>query len=414
MDKLQKYIKIIWLSMALVLVFSLGFGVGTQSITTANGNHILNDDSGKVLNKDKKRPEFLSDDVDFGLFWDVWDILANKYVDKPISETDLFYGALNGLVNSVGDPYTVLFNPEQFSEFERELMNGEFEGIGAEIGIKNGVLTVISPLPESPAEQAGLKPGDKIIAVDGMDTSSMTLDFAVQNIRGEGGTTVTLLVMRGDNTVPFDIPITRDTIVVHSVRFEVKPFQGENIGYIKLLQFNDTVMSELDVAIAELLAQNVDKVILDMRNNPGGFLNVAVDVANEWVTNDPVVIERRGDGGERKYRAGLRSRLKGMKTIVLVNQGSASASEIVAGALQDYAFATIVGEQTFGKGSVQVIETLDDGSALKLTVSKWFTPNGRGIDEEGITPDIVVELTEDDYNNDNDPQLDKALELLAE
>lgn len=354
-------------------------------------------------------PGFLTQDTDFQLFWDAWKIIQEKYVDRPVGETELMYGAIAGLVASMGDPYSMFFDPELAEEFANEL-EGSFEGIGAEIAIKNSQLTIVAPLPGTPAEIAGLMPGDKIVAIDGYDTRGITIDYAVSIIRGEQGTDVVLTIMREDFEEPQEFTITRDRIHVDSVTWEMKKAEDKDIAYIEMVTFNDETEVDMNDAISNILNQNPDGIILDLRNNPGGFLDTAVWVASEWVAKGEVVVTESYDDQSYDYTSSGNTRLKNYKTVVLINQGSASGSEIVAGALQDYGLATLIGEQSFGKGTVQTIEPLRDGSFIKLTIAKWLTPNGVEIEGEGISPDIVVELTKEDFDADLDPQLDKALE----
>ncbi len=355
----------------------------------------------------------ISQDVDFHLFWEVWNKLKSQYVDKDkLSDKKLFYGALKGMVAAVGDPYTVFMNPQLAHEFKDDLA-GTFEGIGAEIGIKNDILTIIAPLPDMPAEKAGLRAGDKVYAIDGQSTAGISIDEAVRKIRGPKGSKVTLTIYRQGFDQTKDITITRGTIVVKSVRTERLKPDGREIFKIKITNFNDDTLDLFNRAVHDILALNPDGIILDLRNNPGGYLDTAIEVASEWIEDGTVVIEQFSPENKNEYLARGRARLKTYKTVVLVNRGSASASEIVAGALQDHGRAIIVGEQTFGKGSVQTLDSLEDGSSLKITVAKWLTPSGRCINEKGITPDVTVEYTKEDYNNDRDPQLEMAIKLLT-
>ena len=365
---------------------------------------------GKILGKYSQAPEGkLTQDVDFNLFWDVWDILKEEHVDRDqLNEKEMFYGALRGLVASLGDPYTVFMNPQIAQEFEEDLA-GTFEGIGAQIGIKNDILTIIAPLEDMPAEKAGLRAGDKVYAIDDVSTAGITIDEAVRKIRGPKDSQVTLTISRDGLDEVEDITITRGVIIVKSVKTELR---DDNIFVIKITNFNDDTMQLFNQAVQEAVKQNPAGIIFDLRNNPGGYLETAIEVASEWVEEGVIVIEKFSEERKYEYLARGRARLKDYPTVVLVNQGSASASEIVAGALQDYGKATIVGMQTFGKGSVQTLEDLKDGSSVKITVAKWLTPHGRSISEEGIAPDVEVDLTNEDYDADKDPQMDKAIELL--
>lgn len=346
--------------------------------------------------------------LDFNLFWRVWDTVKAKHISQTTDEGKLFYGALKGLVASLRDPYSIFLDPEESREFDKEL-SGSFEGIGAEIGVKQDKLVIIAPLPDSPAAKAGLTPGDYIVKINGGETAGLALDYAVSLIRGKKGTKLTLTILKNGDEETRDIEIVRDEIKVKSVTWEMK--EG-GIGYLKISQFADDTDSAFNKAVNSLLLVGAKKIILDLRSNPGGYLGSSIEVAGYFVDQGPVVIEEFSDGSKKEYPADGQATLKDFPVVVLINEGSASAAEIVAGALQDYGLATLVGETTFGKGSVQDLETFDDGSSLKLTIAKWLTPKGRAIDEQGIEPDFKVELTKEDYDNDRDPQLAKAIEIL--
>ncbi|MEI6288073.1 MAG: S41 family peptidase [bacterium] len=364
--------------------------------------------TGSIVSVDGQIPDYLKKNVDFNLFWDVWNLVKDKYYDKKIPETQLFYGALQGVVASLNDPYSVFMTPQGTNDFQDEL-SGNFEGIGAEIGLRSNLITVVSPLPDMPAIKAGLKAKDIILAINGTSTEGMTTDKAVSLIRGPKDTKVILKIYRESTRETKEITITRGTIKVQSVTWEI----ADNVAIIKMRQFNDDTVPLFDQAIVDIQKQNSLKgIILDLRNDPGGYLQSAIDVAGEWKSGDTVVSEKLRNGEETKHVSNKPARLSNYKTIVLVNEGSASASEIVAGALKDWGKATLVGAKTFGKGSVQELDNLSDGSSVKLTVAKWFTPNGSTIDQQGIMPDVKVEMKEEDYNKDKDPQLDKAKELI--
>lgn len=389
---MQKYTKTYVLFVAFIVVFSLGVLLGQY---------------------EKKEPAPVvshnGSEMDFRTFWQAWDFVEKSFVEQPVAKEDLYHGAIAGSVASLGDPYSVFLDPETSERFQRELA-GSFEGIGAEIGIKNETLTIIAPLEGTPAQQAGLLAGDMVLAVDGLDTASMNLDYAVSLIRGEKGTDVVLTVLSKGEDEVHEVTITRDTIVVESVRFEVLP---GGIAHLKLMNFNQRSDSEFQDAIRNILDQDTRGLVLDLRNNPGGYLEDAIYVASFWVKNGKMVVsERFSDGQLREYRARGRALLGQVPTVVLINEGSASGAEIVAAALQDHDLATVVGETSFGKGSVQEVKEFEDGSSLKLTVAKWLTPSGAEINGEGVAPDEEVELTREDYDNDRDPQLDRALEIL--
>lgn len=349
--------------------------------------------------------------VDFTLFWDVWSEVKKSYLKQPVDEKQLFYGAVAGIVNSLHDPYSVFFTPEETKQFESDLA-GNFEGIGAEIGMQGDQLIVVSPLEGSPAQQAGLLAGDAILSIDGKDTFDMNVSEAVSHIRGQKGTTVVLNIFRKDEKTPRDVTITRDVIHINSVTWTRDDTTG--IVHLKLNQFIDTTDQEMNDAVQKILLSQPKGIILDLRNNPGGYLVTAINVASRFIDKGVIVSEKFSDGQKKDYDTTLQPSFSGIPLVVLVNGGSASASEIVAGALQDYTRGKIIGEKTFGKGIVQNFQTLSDGSTLKITVAEWLTPKGRAIHGHGIDPDVVVTRTADDVENKRDPQFDKANELLLE
>ncbi len=390
---------------AIVLVLLIAtFGLGFVS-----GEGKLKISSGKLEINHGTQP---NGSADYSLLWDALDLLNTKYVDRPLDQQKLMYGAVQGLVAAAGDPYTVFFDPNEAKAFTEQLQ-GSFSGIGAEVGVKDDQIVVIAPLDESPAQKAGLVPDDAILKIDGTSTQGMTVDEAVSKIRGQAGTSVKLTILSKNQKSPKEITIVRAKIEIKSVKLETKEVNGKKIAVIKLSQFGDDTRGLLDKTIDSVLTGNYSGVVLDLRNNPGGYLETAVSTIANWVGPDQVAVKEIGNDKSEKdsLTAGV-ARLKGLKTVILVNGGSASASEIVAGALQDYKAATIVGEKTFGKGSVQVLQSLKGDTEIKVTIAKWFTPLRRGIDKTGLEPDIKVELTADDITNKRDPQMDKALDLL--
>jgi carboxyl-terminal processing protease len=403
----KKTIKIIIISLVIIISFFIGLVVGISNSSEMESNNTGT--SGKVTNQGAKPPEYLSKNVNFKLFWQVWDLIKDKYVEEDVNEVNMFYGAQMGLLASLEDPYSVFLVPEIAENFNEEL-KGKFEGIGAEIAIKKDRLTIVAPLPESPAEKAGLRAGDKVLAIDDLDTSGMSLARAVNLIRGDKGTEVVLTVMHKDGNQE-KIVVIRDKIQYASVKYKL--LEDDTIGYIQVSYFNEDTEGLFNEAVNNMVNKNIDKIILDLRNNPGGFLSTAISMANNWIEDGVIVKEKSRDATKNKsFSASGQAKFKDKKTVVLVNGGSASASEIVSGALQDYGLATIIGETTFGKGSVQDLTELSDGSSVKLTIAKWYTPNDRSINLEGIIPDVKIELSAEDYNNDLDPQLEKAIEIL--
>lgn len=405
-------LKVFGLSILLLALLGSSFGAGAYF---SQKNEVVKDLAkkevvflGKLAGKYGDDQGKLSQDVDFGLYWKVWDILHEEYVDKDkLNEKELFYGSLKGLVAAAGDPYTVFMDPKISGEFSADLA-GTFEGIGAEIGMKNEIITIVAPLPEMPAEKAGLKAGDKIYAINGNSTAGFSVDEAVSKIRGPKGEEVTLTIFREGFKETKDYKIKRDKIIVKSVKTEMK----DGIFVIKVSNFNDDTDGLFDKAVTEAVSKNPKGIILDLRNNPGGYLDTSIEMASEWVEDGVVVSEKFSEEKKNEYLARGRARLKDFSTVVLVNQGSASASEIVSGALQDTGEAVVIGMETFGKGSVQTMKDLDDGSSVKVTVAKWLTPKGNNITEKGITPDLKIELTPEDYDKNLDPQLDKAVSFL--
>ncbi len=348
-----------------------------------------------------------SQGLDLASLNDIYATLSSKF-DGTIDKTKLLDGAKAGLVAAAGDPYTTYMDAKEAKDLNDDL-KGELSGIGAEIAIKNSKLVVVSPIAESPAEKAGLKAGDQILLINDEDTTGMALDQAVSKIRGPKETTVKLKIVRG-STAPFDLTITRALITVASVKWSMKP---GNVGYIQISRFGTDTSSKMEQAATELTKQGAKKIVLDLRGNPGGYLDAGVSVASQFMQAGKLVVEERHAGKSTdKLTAEAGGELIGLPTIVLINGGSASASEIVAGALHDSGAARLVGEKSFGKGSVQDITNLGGGAQLKVTIAHWYTPNGVNINKEGIKPDVEVKLEQADYDAGRDPQLDKALELL--
>lgn len=348
----------------------------------------------------------VSTDLDLSEINEVYLELKDNY-DGELDSELIEEGIKEGLVEAAGDPYTVYLDEEQAQLFDSSL-NGEFVGIGAELGKEGDALIIVAPIDGFPAQKAGLRAQDIIISIDGEDATGLTVEEAVAKIRGEKGVDVTLGIVRG-GTEQLSITITRDVIVIPSVEKDV--LEG-NIGYIKITRFAEDTTGLARQFARELRDEGASSVVLDLRNNSGGFLQSSVEVAGLWL-DDKVVVSQKSDGETTDtLRSGSNPILGGVPTVVLVNGGSASASEIVAGALRDHGAATLVGEQTFGKGSVQSLEELDSGGLLKVTFARWFTPNGDTIDGDGLTPSELIERTDEDYENDRDPQLDRAVELL--
>ncbi|MFA5933398.1 MAG: S41 family peptidase [Microgenomates group bacterium] len=384
----------------LILIFILGFQFGQREISL---NSITFDESSQT-----------KANVDFTLFWKTWDLVSKKYIDKKaIDPQKLYYGAIQGMVAAVGDPYTVFLPPES-QKNTKEQLNGSFEGVGMQLGYnKDKRLVVIAPLKDTPADKAGIKAGDLILTVDKKDVSNISLPDAVAMIRGPKGTSVALSIFSENTDKPRDVTLSRDTIIVRTVDLTMKTSPlGKNIAYIRLSGFGDKTDNEWDGAISEALTKNTQGVIVDVRNNPGGYLESAVYLASEFIGSGPVVLQENSSGQKQELRVVRQGRMLKIPLVVMINKGSASASEILAGAMQDDKRATIVGEQSFGKGTIQSTEDLPQGTGIHITTAKWLTPLGRWIHGTGLTPDVVVEFKADDKNPLKDNQLEKALEVI--
>ncbi len=385
-----------------VFLFVLGIWVGRN----VDIPFLPTPDQGKyqVLNK-----LYQKDSVDFATFWEAWDKLNTTYLNKKdLSGEKLLQGAIAGMVSAAGDPYTSYFSPDDNQSFNDEL-SGTFEGVGMELGSKSGKLVVIAPLEDSPAAKAGILAGDQIVAIDGKDASKMTIADAVSKVRGKAGTKIKLQLLRSGKDKPLDLELTRAKINVKSIKHKI---EGDT-AIINITRFGDTTKQEWDDIVNELSTKGIKKIVLDLRNDPGGRLDTAIYIGGDFLTTKDVVVQQEdSDGKRQQFNSDKEGRLQGDKVVVLINKGSASASEIVTGALRDHKKATTLGETSFGKGTVQAVNDLKDGSGLHITIAKWLTPKGDWIHGKGITPDIKIDLTEEDLTSGTDPQLAKALELL--
>ena len=342
-------------------------------------------------------------------FWEAWNIVHERFVDQPIDDVALVRGAIRGMMDALGDKQTFYMDPIVY-ESETSSLAGEYEGIGAYVDLDGEFLTIISPIEGSPAEAAGLKPGDAIIAIDGEDMTGSTPEEVRQRVLGEAGTEVKLTVSREGESEPLEFRITRARIVVPSVTGEMRE---DGIAYIDINTFGDKTTGELDTALEAVLRQNPRGIIIDLRNNPGGYLNTAVEVASEFIDDGVILYEQYGDGKRDTFRALGNGRATDLPIVVLINEGSASASEILAGALQDYGRATLVGVQSYGKGSVQQWVPLSNNEgAARVTIAKWLTPDERAIDGIGLSPEVYVAMSSEDYEAERDPQLDAATETI--
>ncbi len=396
-------------------------------IVVAGASYSLGTRSRTVVSADAPRVEaLLVTDKEFAPFWKVWGLLDEKFVGTATTtKEERIHGAMKGLVESMGDPYTVFFPPEEAKLFESDI-SGTFSGVGMEIGIKDSVLTVIAPLKGSPAEKAGMKTGDKVLKIGTEETKGMSVEKAVKLIRGPVNTKVVLTVIPTGTTQVLERTLTRETIEVPSIETEVKTATGatapsgaglrdDGIFVIRLFSFTSTSPNQFRSALREFVKSGSHKLILDLRGNPGGYLEAAVDMASWFLPIGKVIVsEDFGNNAEPKvYRSkGYDAFNTNMKMVILVNQGSASASEILAGALKEHGVAQLVGEKTFGKGSVQELVKITPDTSLKVTIARWLTPNGTNLSKNGLVPDVEVKITEKDIKEKKDPQLDKAVEIL--
>ncbi|MEK7180740.1 MAG: S41 family peptidase [Patescibacteria group bacterium] len=348
--------------------------------------------------------------ADFITFWEAWNLINKEYLKAPeVKNQDKVYGAISGLINSLGDPNSEFFNPDDGKKFGEDVQ-GNFGGIGAEIGMDSGHLIVVSPLKGTPAEKAGLKPKDFIVEINSTSTEGMSVEGAVKIIRGEIGTKVKLTIIREGLEKPRDFSITRENISIPTLDFEMK---DGDIAYVALRSFNANANSLFFNAMTKILSNGSRGMVLDLRNNPGGFLQVAIDLAGWFLPRGTLVVKEASRiEGEKKFLSSGNAALKNFPVVVLMNGGSASASEILAGALRDQRQVKIIGEKSFGKGTVQQIESLSDGSSVKITIAHWIMPKGKLIDHVGIEPDFNIKLTDKDITDKKDPQLDKAIEIL--
>lgn len=393
----------------IVIFFLLGWQLGQREIQIQWATY-----KPTVSIIDKEPPKDIK--VDFKLFWETWDLLSRSYLDKKhIDPSKLFYGAISGMVASVGDPYTVFLPPEQ-QKFSAEELNGSFEGVGIQLGFNEDKrLVVVTPLTGTPAERSGIQPKDVIVKIEDKETQNMSLPEAVKLIRGTKGTKVVLTIQRAGEENTRSFSLTRETIIVKSVEVSYKETPGhKSVAVIKLSRFGERTNDEWKDVVSDIKMKNPEALVLDLRNNPGGFLEGAVFIASEFLDSGDVVLQENASGDRMAYKVNRSGSLIKIPMLVLINKGSASAAEIVAGALQDRFRARLVGEQSFGKGTIQEAQELQGGAGIHITVAKWLTPNGRWVnDSHGLAPDVKVELPKEDVKDSiKDPQLDKALELL--
>ena len=353
--------------------------------------------------------------VDFSPFWKAWNLINEKYVATHSTSTapdqDRVYGAIKGMVDSLGDPYTTFFPPADSQLFQSEI-SGNFEGVGMEVGEKDGLLVVISALKNTPADRAGIQPGDKILKIGDTTTTDLNVDEAVKLIRGKKGTSVSFIIARDTVKDPFTVSVVRDVINIPTIDTKLR---SDGVFVIALYNFSATSPDLFRNALRQFVNSHSDKLILDLRGNPGGYLEAAVDMASWFLPTGSVIVTEdygRGKDPDISRSRGYNIFNNNLRMAILINGGSASASEILAGALNEHGIAKLVGEKSFGKGSVQELINLTPDTALKVTVARWLTPNGKSISEGGLTPEVEVKMTQDDVTAGKDPQMEKAAELL--
>ena len=395
----SKYLLVFISVLAAAGVFYGGLFLGqSQKMREGKKFNIVNQETGK-------QPE-----IDFSPFWTTWNAVTSKYVsNKDLDGQKMVWGAVEGMVKSLGDPYSVFFPPQENKEF-KDTIRGDFGGVGMEIGVKGGGIVVISPLKRTPAERAGIKAGDKILKIGEKTTLDMTAEEAARLIRGEKGTAVKLLILPKGEEATKEITLIRDTIIVPILDTEEKP---GGIFLIKLYSFSGNSTNEFRNALREFIYSGNGKMIIDLRGNPGGFLESAVETSSWFLPVGKIVArEKFGNEEETLFRSKGYNIFNNLSLAILVNEGSASASEIMAGALKEHGVAKLVGVKTFGKGSVQELIEITPQTSLKITIAKWLTPNGVSISDQGLEPDFKVETTKKDLELENDPQMEKAVEVV--
>ena len=376
----------------------LGYWIGTKNPETIVIKGVDNIEGGKVIN------------ANMSVFWQTWRVIKEQYLrSSEVKDQDLIYGGAAGLVEALEDPHSSFFNPSDSKKLEEDL-GGSFGGIGAEIGVKNDQLIIVAPLKDSPAEKAGLLAGDKILEINATSTIGLNINEAVKLIRGPEGTEVTLNIGRKDQDKPKKFTIVRQTIKIPVLEWKMK---DDNLAHLQLFTFTENSPNLVEGALREIKSAGAKGIVLDLRNNPGGFLDSSVRIAGFFLEpGKEVVFEEFRSGKKNVFLAAGLPLAEKMPLVILINGGSASASEILTGAIRDHRGVKIIGEKSFGKGTVQELVELRDGSKVKITIAHWVLPKGQQIDKNGIEPDIKIELTDEDREAKKDPQLDKALEIL--
>lgn len=399
----------------LVIGFCSGVVIGTVAGRSPAGEPVLSQieflDANAEIDADVNSDDEPSEELDLNVFWEAYQILENYYVDQPLDKSKLLEGAIQGMVDSLGDPHTRYSDAESYQEEQEYIEGGEYEGIGAWVDLSGDYVQITSPMRGSPAEAVGLKTKDLVIAIDGEDQTGVDPNLSLAKIKGPAGTDVVLTIKRGDEE-PFDVTITRERLTTPMVTWEMRENQ---IAYIAMSQFGELTVDELEDAIDDLMPQNPAGIVLDLRNNGGGYVDTCISAAEEFLPKDSVVlVEKSGNGLMTEKRTRFEGMAQNIPLVVLGNEGTASASEILIGALQYHDRAIFVGTQTYGKGTMQIQQELSNHGAVSVTIARWLTPALASIHKVGITPDIVVEYTDEDAEAEIDPQYDKAVELLLE
>jgi carboxyl-terminal processing protease len=405
----DSYRKNVFTAIILIILIGGSFAAGKASGRDGYESSV----SSSLQNTELGRPE----GVDFSPFWKAWSVINEKYVPASTStavavdDQEKVWGAIEGLAQSLGDPYTVFLPPVENEIFEGDV-RGNFEGVGMEVGVRDGVLTVVAPLKGTPAYNAGIKSGDRIVEINDTSTYNMSTDEAVSLIRGKKGTEVSFAVIREGTSEPIEVTVVRDVINIPTIETEMR---SDGVFVIELYNFSAASPDLFRAALREFIEARTDKLVLDLRGNPGGYLEAAIDMASWFLPPGKIVV--REDFGDKQAEEVYRSRgydifNKNLKMVILVDNGSASASEILAGALQEHDVAKLVGTQTYGKGSVQELVKITPETSLKVTIARWLTPEGVSISASGVTPDFVVENIEEDILKGIDAQKDKAVEVL--
>lgn len=410
MSRLQRFAATILLP---VLTLTLGWGLGIRyEHQRSEAARVRLESISKTMAGSGSTIRDPQKQVDISLLWSVWRILLEEYVQPTdMKPQQMVYGAVRGMVNALGDPYTVFMTPKENEDFH-QVLSGQLQGIGAELALRQERIVIVAPLKGSPAEKAGLLPEDTIVAINGVSAEGKSLEEVVGLIRGKKGTQVTLTIARASAPQPLSFTITRDDILVPSVESDVKVLPKGQIGLLTINQFGDGTIAEVTKVLEGFKRKPLTAIIIDLRFNGGGYLDGAVDLTSMFLRKGTIVtVQGRGDSRQEHYVSG-RTIYPDLPLAVLINQGTASASEIVAGALQDHKRALIIGTKSFGKGTVQEVLDLPGGSSLRVTTAHWLTPSGKNLGKEGVTPDITVERTQKDIETKKDPQMDAAIDLF--